>query len=759
MKIKVTSFSIIVCLLFSIGGCSRQTSEQGQDDSRSSSGEQKWVLEDFVIPSADKELGEELPSGENRDVLYMGLAGGTVYRYVRQYNEAGNVTGYHVQTLNAPYTAWKTKTIALEGEQGVPLYTEYLTAFTADGELHCLYGEEGACRLEKISLEEGHSRNSITSDNLRQVLEKADRWYVQGDKNYIHTPDGLYCYGQDFTAAGRTAVPDAMFIQQMTESKPGGGLYLLGVSEEGTSLCLWRSDKDAPVITVDSYVGQGYAAFCSDTEGYLCDAEHIRQFDVASGSVVPVGRYGDWGYHPEEICAVSAGEDESFLILVRTGENRDTDGGYLLLHGTRQEIGEKKTLELATSFADDFTKESILQFNQQNGEYEIVLRERPFNAEPGETALQEFEDYCTKIQAEMAGGGGPDLIDIAVMDLESGAAKGYLRELTEDFAEQRSQCEESIWQAGMVNGKVYAIPYAFNVTSLVLPKKAVGDKTSWTLEEAMRLTRESNVETFGEYMTAVNIFWNLGIRMEDSSGLIDWENRVCHLDGQEAVELLEFSREYGDNRIYSEDIAEAAAVGEEAQPGDRILREETLTAVSYLYGIHSVQGWDTHFRLCDSVPVYIGFPTENGEAQHEMYVESFAINQACKYPEAAVAFLQFLQSEKRQNDIAEQGMSTVMPVRRSSLERIWNKAMKNEYDLSGKTEIMGEEVKLEPLSPESVQRFRKVIETAKPISRRTEPIYNMIEEELSPYYAGDKSAEEVLGILQNRVQLYLNEIK
>ena len=44
-------------------------------------------------------------------------------------------------------------------------------------------------------------------------------------------------------------------------------------------------------------------------------------------------------------------------------------------------------------------------------------------------------------------------------------------------------------------------------------------------------------------------------------------------------------------------------------------------------------------------------------------------------------------------------------------------------------------------------------------NRYAREIQGMISEELMPYFAGQKTAEEVAGILNSRVQLYLDERK
>ena len=46
---------------------------------------------------------------------------------------------------------------------------------------------------------------------------------------------------------------------------------------------------------------------------------------------------------------------------------------------------------------------------------------------------------------------------------------------------------------------------------------------------------------------------------------------------------------------------------------------------------------------------------------------------------------------------------------------------------------------------------------ARPLSKESEEIYSIISEEAAPYFAGQKSAEEVAKIIQSRIQIYVSE--
>ncbi len=59
-----------------------------------------------------------------------------------------------------------------------------------------------------------------------------------------------------------------------------------------------------------------------------------------------------------------------------------------------------------------------------------------------------------------------------------------------------------------------------------------------------------------------------------------------------------------------------------------------------------------------------------------------------------------------------------------------------------------------------LEEYLAFIETCEPEpSWRHTPIGRILSEEVQPYFAGDKNAEDVAKIIQSRVQMYLEEHK
>lgn len=53
--------------------------------------------------------------------------------------------------------------------------------------------------------------------------------------------------------------------------------------------------------------------------------------------------------------------------------------------------------------------------------------------------------------------------------------------------------------------------------------------------------------------------------------------------------------------------------------------------------------------------------------------------------------------------------------------------------------------------------MREVLESARFLPYKTEPILDIIYEEAQGYFTGQRSIDEITANIENRVQLYLNE--
>ena len=71
--------------------------------------------------------------------------------------------------------------------------------------------------------------------------------------------------------------------------------------------------------------------------------------------------------------------------------------------------------------------------------------------------------------------------------------------------------------------------------------------------------------------------------------------------------------------------------------------------------------------------------------------------------------------------------------------------------------INGQEVVIKPFTADEIKELKDFIMSVDRISSYNEEIEKIITEDAEPFFAGQKSAEEVAKVIQSRVNIYINE--
>ncbi len=159
---------------------------------------------------------------------------------------------------------------------------------------------------------------------------------------------------------------------------------------------------------------------------------------------------------------------------------------------------------------------------------------------------------------------------------------------------------------------------------------------------------------------------------------------------------------------------------------------------------------------------FIGYPGAGGNGSVIKPGAEYAILDNSPNKDGAWAFLRNFYTEEYQDNINDSAVSE-FPVRLSSLEILAENAKKGRYSALEreyeelKWNLFGKEITIGVNTDEDNQRVYDLIEAAVGIMENDAYIYNIITEQSSAYFSGQKSAEEVAEIIQNRVQNYIDE--
>ena len=158
---------------------------------------------------------------------------------------------------------------------------------------------------------------------------------------------------------------------------------------------------------------------------------------------------------------------------------------------------------------------------------------------------------------------------------------------------------------------------------------------------------------------------------------------------------------------------------------------------------------------------YIGFPTSNGSGNTIGFDNALAISADSQYKDGAWEFIRTYISDDFQDKI-----TYGFPINKAALKKRGQEATKPQtyIDENGKEQVVkesywldGKEVEVDPPTQADIDAFIEVLGTADSLVNYNESITNIVLEEASGYFDGQKSAEAVAKVIQSKVQIYVNE--
>ncbi len=636
-----------------------------------------------------------------------------------------------------------------------------------------------------------------TEGNLLLGLETYDQLGGMESKTENVTirkisPDGTVL--QDVDTGKAMVKDDSFYMQSLLEDKDGNYYVCLQ-----NSICVIKQDGQPYCeIDVGTYIGSMFSVKGEKVlVSYFGDvAYEVQEVDLAGKRLkaldVPItfeyGTYLSGGELADILYTVGTklytynlGDEEPVEIL--NWVDSDIDSGNLrdfqiladsrvvafsmdwssdepkaelavLTKKNRAEVPEKTVLTYGTTYIPYFAKADVVAFNKQSDKYRIEIKDYS-------EGDKDYETIVSLWSADMSSGNGPDIIDMVYspVELEELVSMGVVEDLNpyldKDADMNREDYVENALKAYEEDGKLYAVMRCFGVETMIGKESDIGTGTSWTLDDVMALmdSRESDVELF-EYTTKYNALQMMLAINGDK--FVDEENGTCHFNDGEFIKILEFANRFPQEVTYDQN---GPSDVEKIRNGKLLLLKETVTSVQQYQLYENKFGGEINM---------IGYPT-SGESGTMITPNgtTVAMNVNSKNKEGVWEFMKFLLDQERQENL--QSANAGFPVMKSALEKQFEKDMTAEYyeDADGTKKEMPKatwtsgasgEVTVEVFaaSQEQVDRIRQMIETAG-AARIDSQIFSIIIDESQSYFDGQKKAEDAAGLIQERVQVYLNE--
>lgn len=593
--------------------------------------------------------------------------------------------------------------------------------------------------------------------DLSAIWSPATFMAVDGGGNTLVIRNGLYFFAAD----------GKLLSQAPFEQSAQSGVNSIARSASGDLwLCTFTTPSGASLKKADV------------TKGKLTDQELGKEHFYNVGSVTegPVGErkeadialqtsdklflYNETTKQLTELldwssCGVQGSDVKSFGVsgdkLLAISYSRKT------LYVIEPEGGGDREVVVLATISRTSLNQMVAAYNSSQTKYLVKVVEYGGLV----SSSLEWQDPANRMMMDILGDSPPDLIDLSHFiqvslnpTVQDFVEKGYVEDLWPylDRSEtlKRDDFEEKAMEICSHKGVLAAIPTAYAISTMGVSSEELGKRSSWSVEDLIAYDKAHPEEPLIDNCQAQNIF-TICIS-PNLEAFVDFDAKTADFDTPQFRTMIEYAKTYpyGDGGIIYLNAPE------------HLVRFEDVES---LIGIEKIL--NTHF---DGKAQFIGYPSLDGKPLSFLHLaadgKALAICRNATEKEGAWDFIEYVQNmelldqtEGTYSFSLERytGSYAGIPARKVVLEKVLGKLgeEKDQY----LTEIYPDGTKFEyyPFGDAETAVFRELLENSRVADYRIKEVRVIVYEELCEYFAGQKSADAVIDVINQRVNLYLRE--
>lgn len=492
------------------------------------------------------------------------------------------------------------------------------------------------------------------------------------------------------------------------------------------------------------YGGVGY-------DLYLVNSYGVYGFNLGDEDKTQIMSYIDSDMDIYNLFQIVGINENEFLALY--DGNEEAIGRFTKV--PPEEVKEKQLVTLAMAYTDWRVRTAVVKFNKANENYRISIQD--YSSLYGTD--EDYQAGLTRLNTDIVSGKVPDILLIDdSMPTDSYIGKGLLEDL-KPYIEKDSGLDinnfmPNIIEAFSVDGKLYSIIDAYSIETIAAKASEAGQERGWTVEEVRKLldSRPEGTKFLPE-VTRDSMLDNC-MSMAGSQ-FIDWKAGTCNFDSDGFIQMLEFLG------TFPEEIDETDMDDDYWENYDSMWREGR--ALASMMNLGTFQDYNrTEKGIFGEKITLAGFPSANEDGSVIRPNIRLAMSSKSKNKEGAWEFLRtFLTDEYQENEV-----TYCFPISIKRLDELAGQAMEKSFYMdenNNKVEyddtyyLNGVEIPIPPMTKQETEELKEKLYGFTQIYKRDETLLNIIKEEAAPYFAGAKTAKDVAGIIQSRVQIYVNE--
>ena len=404
---------------------------------------------------------------------------------------------------------------------------------------------------------------------------------------------------------------------------------------------------------------------------------------------------------------------------------------------------------------DDVTADAIIRFNEKSIGYFIEVSDRYLDSKSSDysdaASDDEYESIvmdkstkmCNSLAMDIMNGEGPDIL-LNSSPFGQLNSDSYLVDLAPYFKDLSSdKYFTNIIDAAKVNNKLYHMPVCISLEGIHTDKKNAGASgVGFTTEEYEKFLKETlngkDIITSGQ----AHYFAKLFVAMNDKF----IKDGKADFTGPEFKELADFVKNNVQEKARSWDDSEYG------MPNNNAVYTNCYGTSGYFYELADLKGDLT----------ILGIPSSDGRGPMFEAYYSVAVSAQASNTEACIEFVKLLLSDDIQESMA---LNENVVLNRDAFRKGGEAAVEYFNGPAGDRIFGYDHMTGQPIenrikfSEKDISDLESIILSCSRMHSEDQAISIILIEEMPAYFLGQKDLNDVITILQDRVQKVLNERK
>lgn len=363
------------------------------------------------------------------------------------------------------------------------------------------------------------------------------------------------------------------------------------------------------------------------------------------------------------------------------------------------------------------------------------------------------EDAAARLNADLATGKGPDIIDFdTVGSRDLYARQGLLRDMSDCFCSEFAL--EDFYMLDKLNstGALYFFPSHFDIITAYGHPEIFGEMQAWDFGDYERL---SGLPQFKDCPPDTQESFLVKMHTGMIPRWLDLEQGICRFDDGDFAETLRFAATLG-----------AGEHSLEAMPEELVAEGKLLYSECWIESPYDMRALE---QAMGGPPAYIGYPTADGSNGTYAYVYALVgVNAATENADLAWEFIRYLIAEDSLiYDRAWNGIPVLKDAVQEKVEYLLDPLKEFEGmtitvndDGSFEADGVHQDMAYDPtphITQELAGEFYALIDRAGNVYENDDAVNRIMNETARRYFDGRCTLEEAVAETQSRASIYVAE--